>query len=160
MVENRVVGMKSRGIYETPAGTILYSALRELEMITLDKDTLNYKSEMAMKYADLVYSGKWFTTLRSSMEAFMVKASEFVTGSVRLVLYKGNIIVAGRKSDSSLYLEDLASFGETSYNHKDATGFINLYGLSTGVTAIVHKNITENSGQAPEIKGMAAFHDK
>lgn len=160
VVETRVVGMKSRGIYETPAGTILYAALRELEMITLDKETLEYKRMMAMKYADLVYSGKWFTPLRRSMEAFMEKASEFVTGTVKLVLYKGNVIVGGRKSPYSLYMAELASFGETSYDHKDATGFINLFGLSTGVTSIVHNKITSDSGQTPEIKEMARFHEK
>lgn len=160
VVETRVVGMKSRGVYETPAGTILHTALRELEMITLDSDTLRYKQEMAMKYADLVYSGKWFTTLRESMDAFMKKASQYVSGTVKLVLYKGNIIIGGRKSPYSLYLEDLASFGETSYDHKDATGFINLYGLSTGVTAIVHKGITSNEGQTSEIKEMASFREK
>ena len=160
VVETRVVGMKSRGIYETPAGTILYAALRELEMITLDKETLEYKRMMAMKYADLVYSGKWFTPLRRSMEAFMEKASEFVTGTVKLVLYKGNVIVGGRKSPYSLYMAELASFGETSYDHKDATGFINLFGLSTGVASIVHNKITSDSGQTPEIKEMARFHEK
>ena len=160
VVETRVVGMKSRGIYETPAGTILYAALRELEMITLDKETLEYKRMMAMKYADLVYSGKWFSPLRRSMEAFMEKASEFVTGTVKLVLYKGNVIVGGRKSPYSLYMAELASFGETSYDHKDATGFINLFGLSTGVTSIVHNKITSDSGQTPEIKEMARFHEK
>jgi argininosuccinate synthase len=160
VVENRVVGMKSRGIYENPAAAILYDALRELEMITLDKDTMQYKRTMAMKYADLVYSGKWFTPLRESMEAFMEKICGYVTGTVKLVLYKGNIIVGGRKSPYSLYMEELASFGETSYDHKDASGFINLYGLSTGVNAIVHKKITENSGQAPAIKQMATYHEK
>lgn len=159
-VETRVVGMKSRGVYETPAGTILYKALRELEMMTLDDDTLHFKQGLAMQYADLVYRGKWYTTLRESMEAFMRQCCQYVTGSVRLSLYKGNVIVAGRKSPYSLYLEDLASFGETTYNHKDATGFINLYGLSTGVTAIVHKNITSGEGQASEIKEMATFHEK
>ncbi len=160
VVETRVVGMKSRGIYETPAGTILYTALRELEMITLDKETLEYKRTMALKYADMVYSGKWFTTLRSAMEAFLDKATEYVTGTVKLALYKGNVIVSGRKSPYSLYMADLASFGETSYDHKDATGFINLYGLSTGVTSIVHRNITSETGQMPEIKEMATFHEK
>ena len=160
VVETRVVGMKSRGIYETPAGTILHSALRELEMITMDKDALEYKRMMAMKYADLVYSGKWFTPLRRSIEAFMEKASEFVTGTVKLVLYKGNVIVGGRKSPYSLYMAELASFGETSYDHKDATGFINLFGLSTGVTSIVQNKITADSGQTPEIKAMAQFHEK
>jgi len=160
VVETRVVGMKSRGVYETPAGTILYTALRELEMITLDNDALHFKQTLSAKYADLTYSGKWFTTLRDSLEAFMQKAAEYVTGSVKLVLYKGNLIVGGRTSPYSLYLEDLASFGESSYDHKDATGFINLYGLSTGVTAIVHQGIKANKGQTPEIKEMASFHEK
>jgi argininosuccinate synthase len=160
VVETRTVGMKSRGIYETPAGTILYAALRELEMITLDKETLEYKRMMGMKYADLVYTGKWFTPLRKSIESFMEKATEFVTGTVKLVLYKGNIIVGGRKSPYSLYMAELASFGETSYDHKDATGFINLYGLSTGVTAIVQQQISSTDGQTQEIKEMARFHEK
>ncbi len=152
--------MKSRGVYETPAGTILSTALRELEMITLDSDTLHFKQSLALKYADLVYCGKWYTTLRESMDAFMRKACEYVSGTVRLALYKGNIIIGGRKSPYSLYLEDLASFGESNYDHKDASGFINLYGLSTGVTAIVHKGITSNEGQASEIKEMASFREK
>ena len=160
VVETRVVGMKSRGVYETPAGTILSTALRELEMITLDSDTLHFKQSLALKYADLVYCGKWYTTLRESMDAFMRKACEYVSGTVRLALYKGNIIIGGRKSPYSLYLEDLASFGESNYDHKDASGFINLYGLSTGVTAIVHKGITSNEGQASEIKEMASFREK
>lgn len=160
IVETRLVGMKSRGVYETPAGTILHKALRDLEMMTIDNDALHTKQQLAIQYSDLVYAGKWYTTVRESLEAFMEKACEFVTGSVRVVLYKGNVIIAGRKSPYSLYLEDLASFGESSYDHKDATGFINLYGLSTGVTAIVHKGIKENTGQAPDIKEMATFHEK
>jgi argininosuccinate synthase len=137
-VENRRVGMKSRGVYETPGGTILYTALRELEMLTLDTDCLHFKQNVAQTYADLVYGGKWFTPLRDSLEAFMEKVSEFTTGTVRLALYKGNIIIAGRKSPYSLYLKDLASFGATSYDHGDATGFINLYGLPAMVAALVH----------------------
>jgi len=137
-VENRRVGMKSRGVYETPGGTILYAALRELEMLTLDTDCLHFKQNVAQTYADLVYGGKWFTPLRDSLEAFMEKVSEFTTGTVRLALYKGNIIIAGRKSPYSLYLKDLASFGATSYDHGDATGFINLYGLPAMVAALVH----------------------
>jgi argininosuccinate synthase len=161
MVENRLVGMKSRGVYETPAGTILYTALRELEMITMDSDTMNYKRMMGIRYGELVYSGKWFSTLREAMDVFMSKASEYVSGSVRLSLYKGNIIIGGRKSPYSLYRQDLASFGASSYDHKDASGFINLYGLSTGVAAMVHKGIQSEHGQAPEIEGTAAtFHDK
>ena len=137
-VENRRVGMKSRGVYETPGGTILYTALRELEMLTLDTDCLHFKQNVAQTYADLVYGGKWFTPLRVSLEAFMEKVSEFTTGTVRLALYKGNIIIAGRKSPYSLYLKDLASFGATSYDHGDATGFINLYGLPAMVASLVH----------------------
>lgn len=139
LVENRVVGMKSRGVYETPGGTILYNALRELEMITLDAETLALKHHLAQLYAQAVYSGKWFTHYRESLEAFMEKASQYVTGTVRLVLYKGNLIVAGRKSPYSLYSMDLASFGESTYDHKDATGFLNLYGLSVGVQGRVHR---------------------
>lgn len=161
LVETRLVGMKSRGVYETPAGTILFTALRELEMITMDSETLNFKKSMGIRYGELVYAGKWFTTLRESMDAFVQKASEYVTGSVRIVLYKGNVIIAGRKSPYSLYLQDLASFGKSSYDHHDATGFINLFGLSTGVSAMVHGKIQSEKGQAPEMKGTAAtFHDR
>ncbi|RKX73074.1 MAG: argininosuccinate synthase [Spirochaetes bacterium] len=160
VVETRVVGMKSRGVYETPGGTILNAALREIEMMTLDSDTLHFKQTLAMKYAELIYQGKWYTTLRESMEAFMEKACEFITGSVRLYLYKGNIIIGGRKSPYSQYQEDPVSFGESAYNHADATGFINLFGLFTGVTSIVHKRITSRSGQTQEIKELASFHEK
>jgi argininosuccinate synthase len=160
LVETRLVGMKSRGVYETPAGTILFRALRELEMITLDFDTLSMKNQMALKYADIVYAGKWFTHFRESMDAYMQKASEYVTGSVRLGLYKGNVIIHGRKSDYSLYIEDLASFGESAYDHADATGFINLYGLATGVAAIVHKHKPADEGPAVEMRAMAGFHEK
>ena len=129
-------------------------------MVTLDGDALHFKRSMAMRYAELVYAGKWFTPLRDSLEAFMARISEYTTGTVRLALYKGNVIVAGRKSPYSLYLQDLASFGASSYDHGDATGFINLFGLSTGVTAIVHRGIKDDTGQAPEIKEMAGFHKK
>ncbi len=161
LVETRVVGMKSRGVYETPAGEILYKAVRELEMLTMDYDTLSMKDSLSRKFADLVYSGKWYTPVRESIDAYMEKAAEFTTGSVKVVLYKGNIIIAGRKSPYSIYLEDLASFGESSYDHHDATGFINLYGLSTGVTAMVRRGMKTSGGQADEIKGTAAtYHDK
>ena len=161
LVENRTVGMKSRGVYETPAGTLLYTALRELEMITLDSDTLELKRNLGLKYGELVYRGKWYSTVRESIDAFMEHTGEFVTGSVKLVLYKGNVIVGGRKSPYSLYMQDIASFGESSYDHKDASGFINLYGLSTGVAAMVHKGISDTSGQVAKIQGTAAtFHDK
>jgi argininosuccinate synthase len=138
VVENRRVGMKSRGVYETPGGTILYAALRELEMLTMDADTLHFKQSMAQTYAELVYGGKWFTPLRESIETFMEKTSEHVTGTVKLALYKGNIIIAGRKSPYSLYLKDLASFGASTYDHTDATGYINLYGLPALVSSLVH----------------------
>ncbi|MFW6274393.1 MAG: argininosuccinate synthase [Spirochaetota bacterium] len=161
MVETRTVGMKSRGVYETPGGTILYSAIKELETITLDGDIMSMKNTLALKYSELVYVGKWFTMVRESIDQFMAKATEYVSGTVKLVLYKGNVIVAGRTSPYSLYLEDLASFGPTSYNHKDATGFINLYGLSTGVAAMAHKRLEESTGQVNEMKKTAAtYHDK
>jgi argininosuccinate synthase len=140
IVENRRVGMKSHGVYETPGGTILYTALRELEMLTIDSDTLHFKQSAAQTYSELVYGGKWFTPLREALEAFMEKASEHTTGTVRLALYKGNIIIAGRKSPYSLYLKDLASFGASSYDHADATGFINLYGLPALVSSLVHRS--------------------
>lgn len=161
LVETRLVGMKSRGVYETPGGTILYKALRELEMITLDFDTLGMKNEMALRYADVVYAGKWFTHFRESMDAYMKQASEYVSGSVRVVLYKGSAMIAGRKSRYSLYIADLASFGESAYDHSDATGFINLYGLSTGVAALVHDSrMRRDEGPAVEMQAMAGFHEK
>ncbi len=160
VVETRVVGMKSRGVYETPGGTILFTALRELEMLTLDSDALHYKRLVAERYAELIYRGKWFTTLRESIEAFMEKISEYVTGKVKVALYKGNIIIAGRTSPYSLYIKDLASFGESAYKHSDATGFINLYGLSVGVSSLVHKKKPGETGEAPSILEMASFHEK
>jgi argininosuccinate synthase len=139
VVENRTVGMKSRGVYETPGGTILFKALRELEMLTLDADTLHYKQMLALRYAELVYSGKWFSSLRESLESFMRTACAYVSGEVKLVLYKGNVIIGGRKSPYSLYSADLASFGESSYDHADATGFIKLYGIPATVAALNRK---------------------
>ncbi|MBN2735707.1 MAG: argininosuccinate synthase [Spirochaetales bacterium] len=159
VIETRVVGMKSRGIYETPGGTILYKALRELEMMCLDNEILSLKQTLAIKYSQMVYQGKWFSYLRESLDAFMAKAMHYVTGSVQVALYKGNIIIVSRMSPYSLYIEDLASFGESSYDHHDATGFLNLYGLSTGVTAIVHQNIKKKAGQIPQIGEMASFHE-
>lgn len=160
VVETRLVGMKSRGVYETPGGTILNIALRELEMITMDFETLAMKNTMALKYADIVYAGKWFTHFRETMDAYMKQATQYTTGSVRLTLYKGNAIVTGRKSEYSLYLEDLASFGESSYDHRDASGFIKLYGLATGVAAIVHRDMTADEGPAREMREMASFHER
>ncbi len=138
LVENRLVGMKSRGVYETPGGTLLLAAHRELESMTLDKATLHYKDILAGKYAELVYNGQWFTPLRYAMDAFIDTIQARVSGAVRLKLYKGNVIIAGRKSPFSLYREDLATFAEDSvYNQKDAEGFINLFGLPNKVEALL-----------------------
>ncbi|MBZ0302486.1 MAG: argininosuccinate synthase [Anaerolineae bacterium] len=138
IVENRLVGMKSHGVYETPGGTLLHRAHQALESITLDKHTLHYKDFVAVKYAELVYNGLWYTRLREAMDAFIKVTQENVTGTVRLKLYKGNIIIAGRKSPFSLYREDYASFGEEDvYNQKDAEGFITLFGLPMKVEALL-----------------------
>jgi argininosuccinate synthase len=138
LIENRLVGMKSRGIYETPGGTLLLAAHRELESLTLDRATLHYKDILAGKYAELVYNGQWFTPLRYAMDAFVDATQTRVTGVVRLKLYKGNVIIAGRKSPYSLYREDLATFGEDEiYNQKEAEGFINLFGLPSKVEGLL-----------------------
>ncbi len=138
LIENRLVGMKSRGVYETPGGTLLLAAHRELESLTLDKATLNYKDLIAAKYAELVYNGQWFTPLRWAMDAFIDSVQDRVTGTVRLKLYKGNIIISGRKSPYSLYREDLATFSaDAVYNQKEAEGFINLFGLPNKVEALL-----------------------
>ena len=138
LVENRLVGMKSRGVYETPGGTILYIAHRELESVCLDRETLHYKELIAQRYAELVYYGQWFTPLREALDAFVAKTQETVMGTVRLKLYKGNCIVVSRKSPYSLYREDYASFGQMDvYNQQDAEGFINLFGLPLKVKALI-----------------------
>ena len=137
IVENRLVGIKCRGVYETPGGTILYRAHEALETITLDKMTAHKKAELAITYAELVYNGLWFSPLREALAAFVDKTQESVTGTVKLKLYKGNIIKAGIESPYSLYSEAIATFGESDYNQKDAEGFINLYGLPTKVNAMV-----------------------
>ncbi|MBR4445412.1 MAG: argininosuccinate synthase [Solobacterium sp.] len=137
IVENRLVGMKSRGIYETPGGTILYAAHKYLETITLDKLTAHKKEELALTFAELVYNGQWFTPLREALSAFVDKTQEKVTGKVKMKLYKGNIIKAGVWSPNSLYNEDLASFGESDYDQTDSKGFINLFGLPIQVQALV-----------------------
>lgn len=130
IVENRLVGMKSRGCYETPGGTILYAAHQELESLTLERETLHYKQSMALKYAELVYNGLWFTPLKKAMDAFIDSTQERVTGTVKLKLWKGHCIPVGRKSPYTLYREDLATFGRDNvYNQKDAEGFIKLFGL-------------------------------
>ena len=137
IVENRLVGIKCRGVYETPGGTILYKAHEALETITLDKMTAHKKAELAITYAELVYNGLWYSPLREALAAFVDKTQESVTGEVKLKLYKGNIIKAGITSPYSLYSEAIATFGESDYNQKDAEGFINLYGLPTKVNAMV-----------------------
>ena len=136
MVENRLVGMKSRGVYETPGGTVLYAAHRELELLCLDRDTLHYKDLVAQRFAELVYFGQWYTPLRESISAFVDKTQETVTGTVRMKLYKGNCMPAGTKSEYSLYNEAIATFSKDEvYNQKDAEGFINLFGLPMKVRA-------------------------
>jgi argininosuccinate synthase len=138
LVENRLVGMKSRGIYETPGGTILYTGHRELETLTLDRDTSHYKALLAQRYAELVYYGRWFTPLREAMDAFVRETQKRVTGTVRLKLYKGCCSVVGRKSPFSLYREEFATFGqEDVYDQKDAGGFINLFGLPLKLQALL-----------------------
>lgn len=138
IVENRVVGMKSRGVYETPGGTILMEAHTQLEELILDRDTLSLKKELSNRFANLVYEGKWYTPLREALTAFVTSTQERVTGDVKMKLYKGNIIKAGTTSPNSLYSESLASFttGEL-YDHHDAEGFINLFGLSMKVRAML-----------------------
>ena len=136
IVENRLVGMKDRGVYETPGGTILYRAHEVPEMITIDKDTKHMKQKLAVDFADLVYNGKWFTPLREALQAFAVDTQKHVTGTVKLKLYKGNIITASVTSPETLYSEDLVTFEESDYNQDDATGFINLWGLPDTVQAL------------------------
>jgi argininosuccinate synthase len=140
LVENRLVGMKSRGVYETPGGTILYAAHQELESLTLDRDTLHYKDLVAQRYAELVYFGQWFTPLREALDAFFATTQQKVTGSITLKLYKGNLIVTGRTSPYSLYREDIATFGYSEiYSHSDAAGFIRLWGLPLKIRALIEE---------------------
>ena len=137
IVENRVVGMKSRGVYETPGGTILMEAHQQLEELILDRETYSLKKDMGNKLADIVYEGKWFTPIREAVQAFIESTQTYVTGEVKLKLYKGNIMKAGTTSPYSLYSESIASFttGDL-YDHHDAEGFINLFGLSSKVRAM------------------------
>jgi argininosuccinate synthase len=140
IVENRLVGMKSRGVYEAPAATVLYAAHAALESLTVDRDTFHFKETVSPKYAEMVYYGLWFTPLREALDAFVNETQKNVTGSVRVKLYKGNIVIAGRKSPKSLYWEKLATFGRDEiYNQRDAEGFINLFGLPLKVKAILDK---------------------
>ena len=139
LVENRLVGMKSRGVYETPGGTILYEAHRLLETITLDKATMHYKQMIAIKFGEMVYDGQWFTPLREALSAFVTKTQETVTGDVKLRIYKGHVTSAGITSPNSLYSEDIATFSDDggAYSQKDAEGFINLFGLPLKVKAML-----------------------
>lgn len=141
ILENRLVGMKSRGVYETPGGTVLYLAHQELELLTLDRITLHYKQMIALRYAELVYDGVWFHPLREAMDAFVDVTQQTVTGKVKMKLYKGNCMPAGATSPYSLYNEGFATFGEDEvYNQKDAEGFINLFGLPLKVRALMKQN--------------------
>ena len=144
IVENRLVGMKCRGVYETPGGAILYKAHSVLESICLDKYTMHEKEKLAVLFGELVYNGQWFTTLREALSAFVDKTQEKVSGKVRLKLYKGNMINAGVWSKYSLYSEEIATFGESDYNQKDSEGFINLFGLPMKVQAMLDAKNGEN----------------
>ena len=144
MVENRLVGMKSRGVYETPGGSILYYAHKDLESICLDKETMHYKEMVGLKFADIVYNGQWYTPLREALSAFIDKTQETVTGDVKLKLYKGNIISAGISSPYSIYSEEYATFDEDEvYNQNDSAGFINLFGLPITVKAKMEQALKE-----------------
>jgi argininosuccinate synthase len=138
LVENRLVGLKSRGIYECPGATILYAAHRELESLALDRDTAHYKELVGPKFGELTYYGQWFTPLRDALQTFVSRTQKFVTGSVKLKLYKGNIDVLSRKCDRSLYSQDWVTFeADQHYNQGDATGFINLFGLPIKMSALL-----------------------
>ena len=137
IVENRLIGMKDHGIYETPGGTILYFAHEQLEMLTLDKETLHMKEKLAVDYADLIYNGKWFSALQEALTAFAKKANENCTGTVKLKLYKGNMINAGITSPNSLYSENLVTFGESDFDQAQSAGFINIWGLPTKVQSLL-----------------------
>ena len=142
MVENRLVGMKSRGVYETPGGTILYFAHEQLESLCLDRETMHYKQQIALKFADVVYFGQWYTPLREALSAFVDSTQQTVTGDVKLKLYKGNITPAGTTSPYSLYSEEIATFGEDEvYNQNDSAGFINLFGLPIKVKAMLNEKL-------------------
>nr|HPM35570.1 argininosuccinate synthase [Spirochaetota bacterium] len=140
IVENRLVGIKSRGVYETPAGTVLLAAHRDLESICLDKDTQHLKDSLAAEYARLIYYGLWFARKREAMDALIDETQRFVTGTVKVKLYKGHAMVVGRKSQYSLYSENIASFEKSElYDQTDASGFLNLFGLQTKVEALLRK---------------------
>ena len=136
IVENRLIGMKDRGVYETPGGTILYFAHNQLEMLTVDKDTLHLKKKLSIDLGELIYNGKWFTPLREALQAFAVDTQKYVTGTVKLKLYKGNMITSSVTSPCTLYSENLVTFEESDYDQKDSQGFINLWGLPDKVQAL------------------------
>ena len=145
IVENRLVGMKSRGVYETPGGTLLYKAHAALERLTLDRDTMLYKMNVANKYAQLVYDGLWFTPLKEALDAFVDSTQKTCTGEVKMKLYKGSCVSAGTTSPYSLYSEEYATFGaDDVYNHADAKGFINLFGLPLVVNALMKEKNKDN----------------
>ena len=149
MVENRLVGMKSHGLYETPGGTILCTAHSELEFVTCDRETMHFKDTVSPKWAELVYNGQWFSPLVQSLNVFFDETNKWVTGSIKLKLYKGNIIIAGRKPKYNLYNENFASFGDVSlYDHKDATGFISCFSLPGKVIAMMKKQTGLEIGRA------------
>ncbi len=157
LVENRLVGMKSRGVYETPGGTILHIAHRELEYLALDRETMHFKEMLSLKYAEMVYYGLWFTPLKRAMDAFIRETQRQVTGVVRLKLFKGNCTVVGRKSPYSLYREDLATFGaDAVYNQKDAAGFINLFGLPMAVQAMLEAEQEKTAVETDEVEADMA----
>jgi argininosuccinate synthase len=150
IVENRLVGMKSRGVYETPGGTVLAEAHHHLQTITLDRDTQHYKLLVAPKYAELVYYGLWYSPLRRALDAFVASSQETVTGTVRVKLFKGSAVVVGRRAPRSLYSHDLATFGRgVGYDHGDAEGFIRLFGLPTKVFADVNPELTRDLAPRP-----------
>jgi argininosuccinate synthase len=144
MVENRFVGIKSRGCYETPGGTLLLTAHRELEALCLDREVAHYKQQLALKYAELAYFGLWYTPLRESIDAFVASTQRCVTGSITLSLYKGNVEIAGRRSENSLYRPDIASFTMgAEYDQKDAAGFIRVLGLPARCRALLHEGVAQ-----------------
>jgi argininosuccinate synthase len=149
LVENRLVGIKSRGVYETPAGTVLYTAHRELERLVLDRDTLHFKQSVSVRYAQLIYDGLWFSTLRQALATFVEETEKDVTGEVKVRLFKGRADAIGRRSPRSLYRQDLATFGTgMAYDHADAGGFIRLFGLPERVRALTREAKPAKDGKA------------
>jgi argininosuccinate synthase len=151
LVENRLVGIKSRGVYETPAGTVLHLAHREIERLALDRDTLHFKQSVSVRYAQLIYDGLWFSTLREALAAFVDFTEKDVSGEARVRLFKGRAEAVGRRSPRSLYRQDLATFGEgMAYDHQDAAGFIRLFGLPERVRALTRDAATAAAPQKVE----------